>query len=131
VRSAVGLALALLLSVDGAILALSPLLIRDEATFWVAMVAQMAASAGSAFVAARLAPRNNLRAGLALTLPAAALWVAHSVATATHGNGAAALGLAGHVAVVAMALGLNLVLCGVGAAVGDWQRHGATQPDAR
>ena len=73
-RSAVGLALALLLSVDGAILALSPLLVRDEATFWVGMVAQMAASAGSAFVVARLAPRNNLRACLALALPAAALW---------------------------------------------------------
>jgi len=131
VRASVGLALALLVSVDGAIIALSPVLVRGEATFWAGMVIQMAVSAGAAFLAARLAPRNNLRAGLFLALPAAMLWVAHDVAAATpETGGAGGLGLAGHAAVVAMALGLNFVLCGAGAAVGDWQRHGAT-PDAR
>jgi hypothetical protein len=130
VRTAVGLALALLVSVDGALIALSPVMVRGEATLWAGMVIQMAVSAGAAFLAARLAPRNNLRAGLFLALPAAVLWVAHDVA-ATPEAGAGALGVAGHAAVVAMALGLNLVLCGAGAAVGDWQRHGATQPDAR
>jgi hypothetical protein len=127
---AVGAALALLVSVDGALIALSPVMARGEATLWAGMVIQMAVSAGAAFLAARLAPRNNLRTGLSLALPAAVLWVAHDVA-ATPEAGAGALGVAGHAAVVAMALGLNLVLCGAGAAVGDWQRHGATQPDAR
>jgi hypothetical protein len=130
VSAAVGLALALLVSVDGAIIALSPVLARGEATFWAGMVIQMAVSAGSAFLAARLAPRNNLRAGLFLALPAAMLWVAHDVAATPETGGPGGLGLAGHAAVVAMALGLNFVLCGAGAAVGDWQRHGAT-PDAR
>ncbi len=130
-RTAVGLALALLVSVDGAIIALTPILARGEATFWGGMVLQMAVSAGAAFLAARLAPRDNLRAGIFLALPAAILWVVHDVAAATPEPGAGGLGLAGHAAVVAVALGLNLVLCGAGAAVGDWQRHGATQPDAR
>jgi hypothetical protein len=122
VSSAVGWALLLLVAVDGALIPLSSSLVHWEATFWGGWVAQMAASSAAGYVAARLAPRNNLRAGVSLALPATAFWVAHNVAAATNGVGTAQIGWSGNLAVAAVALGFNLVLCGIGAAAGDWHR---------
>lgn len=118
-RRAFTIGIAILLVSNAIVVGLSPILMRYEAGYWACAAVQLGSSVAASFVAALLAPKRNFLLGLSLLAPASILWVLANMAYAVNGVGTDFGNEAGTVIVGVLSFGVNLVLCSVGADVGE------------
>jgi hypothetical protein len=85
----------------------------------------LAASAAAAFHVARHASRGGYWLGVGMLVPATALWVLSNFIAYVTGTGTDFGGFKGHLILASIGAGVNLVLCVVGADVGDDLRREA------